>query len=101
MGKIFTEQNLGYIIRFAPILSGLICFFGFWVIRFLKRKQHELSDVFIVGMAGASIPSGFFVVLGAFDPEVLQELSDCQLYIAFSGASLIYLAFKTITEKTK
>jgi hypothetical protein len=101
MGHIFTKDNLECLIKFGSISFGLLFFFGFWIYQHCKKKKHNLTDLFIVGMAGSSVPTGILMIYAAFDTTILQKLSDCYVYVAFAGASLIYIACTSTRERAK
>jgi hypothetical protein len=97
----FTNLTLERFIAFGPVSFGLIFFFGLFIYQFCKDKKHNLGELFIVGIAGSSLPTAMVMIYGAYDTTVIQKLSDSHVYIAFAGASLIFITYATVKEKIK
>jgi len=97
----FTTLTLERFITFGPVTFGLLFFVGFFIYQFYKKKPHDLAELFVVGVAGSSLPTAILMVYGAFDTAVIQKLADSHVYIAFAGLSLLYITYATVKEKAK
>lgn len=88
-------------IKLAPISFALISVCIYCLFRFSKNGKIEFIDLFVVGTAGSSIPSGILLIYGAFDQSVIAKISDSNVYIAFAGIALLYVAILTVNDKFK
>lgn len=86
-------------IKSGPAACGIISFLILLTLNFKNKKENNLQDLFIVGIAGSSIPTGLLLVYSAFDFTVISKLGDAGVYMAFSGLALLYIFYKTFTEK--
>ncbi|MCG7996600.1 MAG: hypothetical protein JAZ06_14385 [Candidatus Thiodiazotropha taylori] len=94
-----TPELLGYIIKFGPVVCGLMSFFSLVAINHKKARKNNLGDLLVVGLAGSSVPTGLLLIYGAFDSSVIPKLSDAGIYIAFAGAALLIIFGQTFKEK--
>lgn len=68
--------------------------------RAMIGKKTTVEDFFVVGITGSSIPSGFLFIASAFDPMLLARVSEAPVYIALAGCAVLYIAGKTVREKS-
>ncbi|HHQ5454509.1 TPA: hypothetical protein ACSP0J_002520 [Aeromonas veronii] len=94
-----SPEILGAIIKYGPIVCGLISFFSLVAINHKKGRKNNLGDLLVVGLAGSSVPTGILLIYGAFDGTVIPKLSDAGIYIAFAGAALLIIFGQTFKEK--
>ena len=94
-----SPEILRVIIKYGPILCGLISFFLLVVINYKNGRKNNLGDLLVVGLAGSSVPTGTLLIYGAFDESVISQLSDTGIYIAFAGAALLIIFGQTFREK--
>lgn len=92
--------DLNTIIKVSPVFSGLVITLIYWLYRWNKSKTVELEDMFIVGITGSSFPSGILFIVAAFDPTLLEKVSEAPVYIAIAGCAVLYIAGKTLKEKS-
>jgi uncharacterized membrane protein YqhA len=97
----FSKLTLERFITFGPVSFGLVFFFGLFIYQFFKKKKHNLGELFVVGATGSSLPTAMLMIYGAYDTTVIQKISDSHVYIAFAGASLLYITYATVKEKIK
>ena len=91
--------DLDIIIKYGPVVCGLISFASLLVVNCIRKKENELMDLFIVGAAGSSVPTGILLIWAAFDKTIIPKLSDASVYIAFAGAALLFIFYRTFKEK--
>ena len=77
--------TLEQFIKLGPVCFALLAAAIFVALKYRKKESIEFVDIFIVGMAGTSIPSGLLLIYAAFDQSVLTKVSDSNVYIAFAG----------------
>lgn len=94
-----SPEILGVIIKYGPVVCGLISFFSLVAINHKKDRKNNLGDLLVVGLAGSSVPTGILLIYGAFDVTVIPKLSDAGIYIAFAGAALLIIFCQTFKEK--
>lgn len=91
--------TLDEVIRFGPIICGLLAFVGLWVSHHRRKKNISLTNLFVVGASASSLPTAGLLIYGAFDNTVILKLSDAGVYIAFAGAALFVIFYLTLKEK--
>ncbi|MES9898557.1 MAG: hypothetical protein ABW148_05990 [Sedimenticola sp.] len=94
-----TPDILSNIIKYGPVICGLLSFFSLVAINYKKNRKNNLGDLLVVGLAGSSVPTGLLLIYGAFDGSVIPKLSDAGIYIAFAGAALLIIFGQTFKEK--
>lgn len=92
--------DINLAVKIGPVLSGLLVALGFWLYRWKKSKSVALDDIFIVGITGSSFPSGVLFIIAAFDSTILAKVSEAPVYIALAGCAVLYIAGKTVREKS-
>lgn len=92
--------DLNLLMKVGPVASGLLVALLYWAFRTYKQKKTQLEDFFIVGMTGSSFPSGFLFIASAFDSSLLARVSEAPVYIALAGCAVLYIAVKTVREKS-
>ena len=92
--------DLNFLMKVGPVASGLAVAFLYWGYRAFKQKATSLEDFFVVGLTGSSCPSGFLFIAAAFDSTLLIRVSEAPVYIALAGCAVLYLAIKTVREKS-
>jgi hypothetical protein len=88
------------IIKLSPVVSAALVAAGYWFFRWKKAKRVTLEDVFVVGITGSSFPSGVLFICAAIEPTVLSKVSEAPVYTALAGFAVIYIAAKTIRERS-
>ncbi|EOY5687729.1 hypothetical protein ACP7IB_003462 [Vibrio cholerae] len=86
-------------IKLGPICFALLAVFLFVGCKFYQKKKIEFIDIFVVGTAGSSAPSGLLLIYAAFDQSIVTKISDSNVYIAFVGIALLYVAALTVKDK--
>lgn len=94
-----TPINLDAVLKYGSISSALLAVVIYIFVRIYFKKKYEFIDVFTVGTTASSIPSGGLLIYGAYDPTVIQKISDSNLYIAFAGIALLYVGIGTVKDK--
>jgi hypothetical protein len=89
------------LLKYGSITCALLSTIIYLSFRFLSRKKFDYIDIFTVGTAGSSLPSGGLLIYGAFDPTIIQKISDSNVYIAFAGIALLYVGLGTVKQKIK
>ena len=92
--------DLVFFMKVAPVASGLIIALSYWCYRAKNKKNTSLEDFFIVGITSSSFPSGFLLIAAAFDSTLLTRMSEAPIYIALAGCAVLYIALKTVREKS-
>jgi hypothetical protein len=92
--------DLNFLMKVGPVAAGLLIALLYWAYRATKQKKTSLEDFFVVGMTGSSFPSGFLFIASAFDPTLLTRVSEAPVYIALAGCAVLYIALKTVREKS-
>lgn len=91
--------TLDQIIKFGPIVCGLLAFFILWIAHHIQKKNISLTNLFVVGTSASSLPTASLLIYGAFDNSVILKLTDAGVYIAFAGAALFVIFYLTVKEK--
>ena len=91
--------TLDQFIKLGPICCALLAVFIFVCIKLRQGEKIEFIDIFVVGTAGSSLPSGVLLIYAAFDQSVIAKISDSNVYIAFAGIALLYVAALTVKDK--
>ena len=86
-------------IKLGPICFALLAVAIFICCQLYKKNKIEFIDIFIVGTAGSSLPSGILLIYAAFDQTIIAKISDSNVYIAFAGIALLYVAIMTVKDK--
>ena len=92
--------DLNFLMKVGPVASGVVVGLLYWGYRTLKQKKTSLEDFFVVGITGSSFPSGCLFVAAAFDSTLLTRMSEAPVYIALAGFAVLYIAVKTVREKS-
>lgn len=92
--------DLDFIMKTSPVTSGLLIALFYWAYRAKKGKKTSLEDFFVVGITGSSFPSGLLFIASAFDSTLLARVSETPVYIALAGCAVLYIAIKTVREKS-
>ncbi len=93
-------MTLDSILKIAPVACGIIAFLTLLARNYLRAKENNLQDLFIVSISGSSVPTGALLIYSAFDYSIITKVSDGGVYMAFSGLALLYIFWKTFKEKT-
>lgn len=93
--------DLNVFMKIGPVASGLLIALLYWGYRTKAKKNASLEDVFTVGITASSFPSGFLFIASAFDSSLLVKVSEAPVYIAFAGIAVLFIAVKTVREKSK
>ena len=93
--------SIDQFIKTGPICLALLAVVVFIIFKLSRKKKIEFIDLFVVGTAGSSAPSGCLLIYAAFDPTVIEKISDSNIYIAFAGIALLYVAALTVKDKFK
>ncbi|HCE3314833.1 TPA: hypothetical protein NG567_004544 [Vibrio parahaemolyticus] len=88
-------------IKLGPICFSLLAVLLFICCKAYQKKKIEFIDIFVVGTAGSSAPSGLLLIYAAFDQSIVSKISDSNVYIAFAGIALLYVAALTVKDKFK
>lgn len=66
--------------------------------RLLKKKREiKLESLLLGAFSGSTIPTGFVLIWGAFDIEVILKLQDgLNVHIAAAGLALLYISFSSL-----
>lgn len=91
--------TLDQVVSLGPICLALLTVIIFVINKLHKKNKIEFIDLFVVGTAGSSVPSGGLLIYAAFDNSVVAKISDSNVYIAFAGIALLYVAITTVKEK--
>ena len=92
--------DLNTFIKVGPVISGLAVMLLCWAYRWQKSKPVTVEDMFVVGITGSSFPSGLLFIFAAFDPSLLNKVSEAPVYIGIAGCAVLYIAGKTVREKS-
>lgn len=87
--------------KIGPVAAGLLVALLYWAYRSKMQKSTSLEDFFVVGITGSSFPSGFLFIASAFDSTLLTRVSEAPVYIALAGCAVLYIAAKTVREKSE
>lgn len=93
--------SLDQFIKLGPICCALLAILIFICFKLKQGEKIEFIDIFVVGTAGSSAPSGVLLIYAAFDQSVVSKISDSNVYIAFAGIALLYVAALTVKDKFK
>ena len=96
-----TPITLDVFIKYGSITCALLSAVVYLLYRLWIKKKFDYIDIFTVGTAGSSLPSGGLLIYGAFDPTIIQKISDSNVYIAFAGIALLYVGLGTVRQKPK
>jgi hypothetical protein len=91
--------TLDQIIKYGPVICGLVAFLSLWVSHHFRGKNISLTNLFVVGASASSLPTAGLLIYGAFDNAVILKLTDAGVYIAFAGAALFVIFYLTVKEK--
>lgn len=92
--------DLNFVMKVGPVAAGLLVALLYWGYRASKQKNTSLEDFFVVGITGSSFPSGFLFIAAAFDSTLLSRVAEAPVYIALAGCAVLYIAIKTVREKS-
>jgi hypothetical protein len=92
--------DVNFLMKVGPVVAGLSVALLYWSYRTKKQKKTSLEDFFVVGITGSSFPSGFLFIAAAFDSTLLARVSEAPVYIALAGCAVLYIAIKTVREKS-
>lgn len=92
--------DLNFVMKVAPVFSGLIVALCYWAYRAANQKKTSLEDFFVIGITGSSFPSGFLFIAAAFESTLLTRVSEAPIYIALAGCAVLFIAIKTVREKS-
>lgn len=92
--------DLNTLMKVGPVMAGLLVALLYWAYRSKNQKATSLEDFFVVGITGSSFPSGFLFIAAAFDSSLLVRVSEAPVYIALAGCAVLYIAAKTVREKS-
>lgn len=88
------------LMKIGPVTAGLLVAMIYWAYRVKVQKKTSLEDFFVVGITSSSLPSGFLFIASAFDSSLLARVSEAPVYIALAGCAILYIAIKTVREKS-
>lgn len=91
--------TLDQFVQFGPVICGLLAFFANWAVRFIAKKEISLTDLLVVGLSASFLPTAFLLMYSAFDYSVIAKLENANVYIAFAGATLIFVFYRAVKEK--
>ena len=75
--------DLNVFVRIGPVISGLVVMLVCWAYRWRKSKPVTVEDMFV-----------------AFEPTLLAKVSEAPVYIGIAGCAVLYIAGKTVREKS-
>lgn len=94
----WTPEQLQEYVKFASIVCGLL---SFVTVLLFAPKPRTLNVVIAGAFAGAGTPTGIAVILCAFRPTLVKALEDLQLYLALTGAILIFVSIDALASAIK
>lgn len=92
--------DLNIVMKVSPVVCGLLVGCICWICRAKNQKKTTVEDFFVIGITGSSIPSGVLFIASAFDSTLLARVSEAPVYIALAGCAVLYIAVKTVLEKS-
>lgn len=65
-----------------------------------NKKQHfKLEYLLAKGISASAIPTGLALLVCAFKPDLLQNMSGFNIHIATAGCALLYISIKGIIDE--
>ncbi|EKO3793831.1 hypothetical protein HAR83_003281 [Vibrio metschnikovii] len=91
--------SVDLVIKYGSITCFLLAVTFMVIINLAKKRQQNLGDLLVIGLAGSAVPTGFLLIYGAYDKDVIPKLSDAGIYLAFAGVALLIIFAQTLKEK--
>lgn len=85
----------------VDMLSALCCIVGFtfgWFRAHGAQPKKGLDWIVPKAFAASAIPTGVLLLVCAFKPAVIAQLTGLNIYIAAAGLVLIYISWTTVRE---
>jgi hypothetical protein len=99
-----SPSQVETVVGFLPVLQvgcGVLAFLFSVIVRWRnRRRRDELYTHIEVALAGAAIPTGLYLVFGAFVPELLASLPGLRYYIGIIGAVTVFIAVSRLSSAT-
>lgn len=86
----------GKILQIVSVSCSLLGCVGYVLRSYLRKRPVNLVRVLMVMLSASLIPTGVWLLLCAFDPTLLSEVSGLNLYLAVAGVALIFIAIRGI-----
>ena len=80
----------------AAVSCAIISFVAISISNFVHGKRPKLEELLASGLAASAIPTGLALLLCAFKPNLLQQMSGFNIHIATAGCALIFISIKGI-----
>lgn len=77
----------------------IICFLVVFIRNRYKGRATTLDVLLPKLLAGSAVPTGFFLLICAFEPTLVNKLTDLSLYLAAAGIALLYVSIKEIISE--
>ena len=58
------------------------------------RSPLRLDKILAKALAGSALPTGIVLLICAFQPELVKELTDLHIHLAAAGLALLYISFQ-------
>ncbi len=87
--QFFLIDNLGTIILIFALISAV----GQAAFYFFKQWPMDLKGIIQKTLAGAGFVSGLALIVCAFDTNLLQKITNLEIYILISGISILYVSY--------
>ena len=92
-------KNLSLLLEVSTVLAGVLSFIILWIANLRAGRHNRLDALISAGVAGSSVPTGMVLIYCAFFPSAIAKLSGINVYVAFAGLALIFVAGKAIKEQ--
>ena len=82
----------------ASVALFIIGFVLTFAVRKTKKQPVNLEILLLKAIATSSIPAALLLLLCAFNPGLLQNLTGLNIYIAAGGLALLYLSYEILSK---
>lgn len=82
----------------ASVALFILGFVFTFIARRTKKQPINLEILLPKAIAASSIPPGLLLLVCAFNPGLLQEITGLNIYIAAGGLALLYLSYKVLSK---
>ena len=78
------------------VALGIIAFFSIITYNSYKGYPITLDDLLLRMLAASAMPTGFLLLVCAFDPLLISEFDGLNIHIAAAGLALLYISYEAL-----
>jgi hypothetical protein len=93
--QTFVQLYLDHLGKIV-ISAGLLTVIGLIIYRAIKKVGGDLQILVQKTLAAAAIPSGFALIICAFETSLIQKIYNAEVYLLVSGIAVLYVSLISI-----